>query len=495
MILARYLILLCLCLVAIPGYSQGFSSASQTGMGNVRFFSTYSAQSAFVNPSQLMLADRDERWSISLFSTALFNDYGFSRKGVSSPASYLSPFFSMGDLGDYFTEYDSDNLSKAWFGEINQNSFQHTELDVVTLGLLIKRNDFAVALNHRLRGTSMSLIDRGWYDPSFRIQDNIAVLKRNLEQYSSFHHEISLGFAWEQGLISGLIGNRSAIYVGANPKLILPVSYTNASYSSIYTRNSQEFNTFNSIQTLSIKSAGQPCNSGFNITNECLQKAPDWTSLSGFGIGFDAGITWRFSFGEQIKLRSDLRPVSNYQLSVSVAVTDIGFLHHQSQSYSIDSEEQQLSVQGPITSINREYVKTPLSFYDFVRYDSNSTGIDIPSQSGNISYLTPTTVSAGVGLQLNKLKFAFEYQQVTGNQWESVDDTSFHFGNEIRFLKHLAVRSGFILQHNEPILYTAGIGFDSPWFSLSASAVAKQLDTNQSIRPIIVQVGAMTMRF
>jgi hypothetical protein len=89
MILARYLIVLYVCLIAIPGYSQGFSTATQTGMGNVRFFTTYSAQSAFINPSQLMLADRDERWSISLLSTALFNDYGFSRKGVSNPASYL----------------------------------------------------------------------------------------------------------------------------------------------------------------------------------------------------------------------------------------------------------------------------------------------------------------------------------------------------------------------------------------------------------------------
>jgi hypothetical protein len=495
MILARYLIVLYVCLIAIPGYSQGFSTATQTGMGNVRFFTTYSAQSAFINPSQLMLADRDERWSISLLSTALFNDYGFSRKGVSNPASYLSPFISTGDLGDYITEIDSDNLSKAWFGEVNQNSFQHTEMDVVTFGLLIKRNDFAIAMNHRLRGTSMALVDRGWYDPSFRIQHDIAVLKRNLEQYSSFHHEISLGFAWEQGLVSGLIGNRSAIYVGANPKLILPVSYTNASYSSIYIRNSEELNNLNSIQALSVQSAGTSCDSGFNATNACFQMAPDWTSLTGFGIGFDAGITWRLSFGEHIKLRSDLRPVSNYQLSVSVAVTDIGFVHHQSKNFSIDTVEQQLTVQGPITSINREYLKTPRSFYDFVRYDSNSTGINIPSRSNNITYLTPTTVSAGVGLQLNKIKFAFEYQQVTGNEWESLDDTSLHFGNEIRLLKHFAIRNGFILQNNEPILYTAGIGFDSTWFSLSASTVAKQLDSNQSIRPIIVQVGAMTMRF
>src|SRR5690606_146310 len=55
---------------------------------------------------------------------------------------------------------------------------------------------------------------------------------------------------------------------------------------------------------------------------------PNYFKFSGMGIGLDAGLTWRIVMGDKIRVKSDNRIDSDYHLSFSVAVQDVGFVSY-----------------------------------------------------------------------------------------------------------------------------------------------------------------------
>lgn len=495
MSIVRLILLICIVLVPIKGFAQSFINPSHSGSGGVSFFLGAKPESAFYNPSFLMLTDHDETVALTFFSGSIYKSSGYTSKVASNPKFLLNPYVNQSDEVDFLFENNSNQLLDAWFGQNNSELVNIQQLDFITFGLLYKSTDMSFSLNHRLRGTTISQISRGWYDSTFNVQNEVYVLNRSLNQYSSYRHEIAIGFSWEQGLLSGLIGNRSAIYVGVNPKLILPVEFIDAEYQS--TSLSQSLDGSDIQRTHSIRSSTSK-NSCLDSTSNpfvCTTNSPDWSQITGIGAGFDAGITWRFSLGNTIRLRNDLRPVSDYQISLSLGVSDIGVITQRDlKKQEVDALEY-MSQKNAISNVNTEYRFSPRSFFKFIESD-----IQVITESGTFlsksdTYLTPTTLSAGIGLELNRIKLGMEYQQQTGNQNTLADFSSLHFGNEINLIPYLSFRSGFIIQPDEPVIYTAGFGLETSWLSLSASTMAKQLSTNDEFRPVMMNVGTLSLKF
>lgn len=442
-----------------------------------------------------MLTDNEETVALTFFSGSVSKSSGFTSEVITNPTFVLNPFIVQSEANDFLFENGSNQLLNAWFGSNNADFTNRQELDVVTIGIMYKSTDMSFSLNHRLRGTAISQMSRGWYDSAFRVIDETYMLERNLSQYSSYRHEIAFGVAWEQGLLSGLIGNRSAIYVGVNPKLILPVEFIDAEYRSLSVSPVLENNEINRSHSLRFAASDNSCAALTSNPFVCSTNAPNWSQLSGFGAGFDAGITWRFSLGNSIRLRSDLRPVSDYQIRLSLSVNDIGFISQRNAiSQQIDGIDY-VTERESIWSINSEYKFTSGSFFRFIESDIQVIAESDGLKSKSETYLTPTTLSAGIGLELNKIKLGMEYQQQTGNQNTVADFSSLHFGNEINLIPHISIRSGFIVQANEPVIYTAGFGLETSWLSLSASTMARQLSTNNELRPILLNVGTLSLKF
>lgn len=442
-----------------------------------------------------MLTDTDETVAFTLFSGSITKSSGFTSKVVSNPKFMLNPYVNQSDEEDYLFENGSNQLLNAWFGQNNSDFVNIQQLDLITLGLMYKFTDMSFSLNHRIRGTSISQMSRGWYDSAFKVQDDVYVLNRNLSQYTSYRHEIALGIAWEQGLLSGLIGNRSAIYVGVNPKLILPIEFLDAEYRSETISPTFDDVEFVRSHTLFFSASENGCSEPITNPFSCTTRSPNWSHLSGFGAGFDAGITWRFSLGNSIRLRKDLRPVSDYQISLSLAVNDIGFISHRNAKSQETENVVYSSERNAIRSVNSEYRFSPGSFFRFIESDIQVNAESGALHSNSETYLTPTTLTAGIGLELNRIKLGMEYQQQTGNQNTLADFSSLHFGNEITLIPYLSIRSGFIVTQNEPVIYTAGLGLETSWLTLSASTMAKQLSTNDELRPILMNVGTLSLKF
>jgi hypothetical protein len=476
-------------------WAQSYSNPTHSGSGGVAMFMGAKPEAAFYNPSLLMLTDSNESVVITLSSGSVSKSSGFTSQLIMDPKSLLNPFFRYSDEKNYLFEKGPNQLLNSWFGSSNLAFLNTQHLDFITFGLMYKGSDVSFSLNHRLRGTSISQVARGWYDTAFSATNETYLLSRDLHQYATFSHEIGVGFAWEQGLLSGLTGNRSKLYIGVNPKFILPVEYMDSDYTSESILANLGESTIERRHSLHLSGSVNSCT---NLTSNpfvCTTTSPNWTSITGFGAGFDAGVTWRFSFGSSIRLRNDLRPVSNYQISVSLAVNDIGFITHKDvKSLSIESEEY-TSEKSSLQEIDREYLFTPKSYFDFIGSDIQMLSKSGSIESGSITFLTPTTVTAGIGLELDRLKIGVEVQQHTGNTNSNSDYSSIHFGNGIQIIRYLSIRSGLVLKQGEPVVYTAGFGIDTSFLSVSASTMAKRLSTNNAFRPIMMNVGTLSLKF
>src|SRR5690606_23497644 len=101
---------------------------------------------------------------------------------------------------------------------------------------------------------------------------------------------------------------------------------------------------------------------------------------------------------------------------------------------------------------------------------------NVSVQDDNINKLLPSSFSAGIGLQLDQILFAVEYKQHTNTTLNQAEYSTFHIGNEITLFSVFDIRSGIIFNSDENTTFSAGLGLDTAYFSISAGAYARQID-------------------
>ncbi|HAC14976.1 MAG TPA: hypothetical protein DCE78_03395 [Bacteroidetes bacterium] len=488
-------------LIPISAFSQAYFSAGNVGMGDTGITHVTDSQASFINPANLMLYDGPGKWNINLLHGSHYYNKGYSSEFISTPRNYFTPFDSQPTSTGYLTVVDANQLLKKWFGSDEIRSHNEYLFDFQTIGISYKALNYALSFNHRLRGQSFVEIGRGWYDPKFKNVDDVYLLDRSLNHNQSIWHEVSFAVAWEQDLISGLLGSRSNIYLGINPKLILPVSFMQQKMDATYTWNESNPDLLNYKHSYvayltgeyaaTIKKLPTTGNSAnLNIT-------PDYFDINGVGFGFDAGFTWRIIMGDKINLKSDNRIDSDYHLSFSVAVQDIGFVSYNKESSILSSKSQSQSDSSEFSTgpIDREYTGTMSDFVYFSNYNQPHFYDNLSGQDSRINKLLPSSITAGVGLKLDQVLFAVEYKQHSNNTLNQPEFRTLHVGNEITLFSIFDIRSGVIFHSNEPVTLSAGLGLDTAYFSLSAGTYARQIDSSNDFRPVLMNVGTVAVRF
>ncbi len=487
------LILTCACEIAV---GQVRFDARSTGMGGTSITHSSDATAAFINPANLMLGHENSSWNITLGNAGIYYSNGYRRSITNSLNAYVQPFLPFSPDSDYQTEIDLTRLINNWYGEQGQTSEFKNSIDVHSFGLSYQSPDFALAINHRLRGDSQTGIGRGWYDIAFRNVDGIYMLDRSLKQTTTMWHEVAIGVAWEQKLISGLLGNRNIVSVGINPKILLPIYHSKQNLESKYAwveQNSEQIQHLTSYSGFISDKNTEYLKSVFN--NSYLNPPnPGLKDFNGIGLGFDAGVSWRIMLSDQIRYNKHFTPWSDYHLTFSLAFQDIGFMGLASGFRKLEIAEEVESQSFVGFSPKPEYSGSPDQFAEFMSTEINNFQQRLSENTDSETLALSSTVLAGVGLQLNQIHLALEYQQHSNTSGKP-EQHSIHVGNEIRFLSLLSVRSGVIFQSSEAITYTAGIGIDTNLFSLSAGTYARQASAGEVFRPVLLNVGSVSVRF
>lgn len=499
-------------LLAISGASvtcvlaQTLHDVRSLGMGGSSVSIATGVHAAATNPANLMIYDRKQRWTVVVGHGGYRFSKGYDTNTLSRPFDYLGAFYPSDNNSAFPTTDTRENLINQWFGQTSAQSINEHTLDVLLLGISYTGKNFGIALSHRVRGESNFQIGRGWYDPNFIATNGTEILDRSLEHNQFFRHEIGAAIAWEYDLVSGWTSDLSRIYIGFNPKAILPTIYAENNLTSVYERN---FGSSDVTHTSSYsgRSAGFSTEIHQAQVNAILAGSTavqefsfsDINKFSGLGLGFDAGITYILALDKDLSLTTRNRIPTRYSMRISAAVTDIGFISYNDNvaRWSASNEVENMS-QAPDENMNiREYQGNPTEFFNFANESGEAEFVQrMESGSTNPARLMlPSRAHVGAALQLNRLVLAGEIQHPLDSQSLSDDNTSFHLGSELRLLRFLPLRAGIILESKKPIFYTAGAGLDLRNIVISASTVARTRQTINEFVPVVSGVGTIELRF
>jgi hypothetical protein len=485
--------------------AQNSHDIRSLGMGNTSTATSTGVFAASSNPANLMIFERYERWNVVLGHGAYMYNKGFTEDAASNPTRFIGSFYPSNSQVDYPTTIDKTNLISEWFGD-NTISINTSNLDVLSFGISYTGINFGIALTHRIRGTSENKIGRGWYDNTFLSNNGELLLNRQLQQNYYLRHEMGAAIAWEYDLVSGWLSDLSRIYIGFNPKLILPIMYFEHDYNSVYVQDSGDENSYMHQSSYTAKSAGlatdiiqdqiNAINTG--ITPQQLFSTSDLMGIAGYGVAFDAGITYIIGLDRDVSLTSKNKIPTYYSLRLAASVNDIGFLSYNKKQlrYAAPSTETVTNT-IPSNEGQPEYTGSPYQFFPFIE-SAGETGFVDKTESSNgspIRQLLPSRANVGAMLQLNRLVVSAEIQHPLDSQSIDEENTSFHLGTELRVFKFLPLRAGIIFESDQPTYYTAGFGLDFKKFVISAATMARTRSSINEFVPVTSAAGTIQIRF
>lgn len=501
------LVILSLCPEQI--LAQVHSNPRQVGMGSLISSANGGSEDAFLNPANLMVFERPQRWSISLPGFNFYTKDGFNSdilSGQNNYLNYLSGFSSTGAKEPFPTTKTREDLLKAWYPNGNLISYHEQKLDVHLFGIRYTGSRYGIAVNHRIRGESSFFAGRGWFDTSFQNLDGLEVLDRRLQHSYFLRHEISAGLSWEYDLVSGWLSDLSRVFVGINPKVVLPVSYVEHDLASIYASNPTTGTVLHEA-SYSGKSAGANTQNYLLAlahlssmdTPPPVYKTNELFDFAGWGAGFDAGFTYILGIGNDVSLASGNKIPTKYSLRVSFSINDIGFVSFNKDParWKVDDKTTAYQSSNLALTAKNEFTGHPSALWPMLA-DTPETDFILDMDQENTSairLLLPSRITAGIGLQLNRFSVSAEIQNQLSSWMLRDEGASLHFGGELKIIRAIPLRAGLIIQENRPMLYSAGIGFDLRNVELAVGMSSKTSAGFNEFIPVVSSVGSVVIRF
>lgn len=509
MVRSLFLIGLWLTLGFFPVSAQQLYDARSMAMGATGVATSSGTAALRHNPANLMIFERPQRWIIAVGSGGFQNSRGLTLDHTDNPAVYLYGFDRRQSRTDYPSTGSSENLLNQWFNTTSLQTYQAQKTDLLVAAVTYTGQNFGVGFSHSIRGENSYKIGRGWYDENDIQLDNLLVGKRTLQHKQHLRHEFGIALAWEYDLISGWLSDLSRIYIGVNPKLILPVTYSENTLHSRFGRPISGSTNISHLGSFTGKSAGRV--SDFyrseierlqsNNPNSAYFNPSDLTSFAGIGGGFDAGITYIVGLDNDITLTTRNRIPTKYSLRLSASINDIGFVTYNRNPLRVESTErgQTFSDETQYRSIaTTEYLGNLTEFYDFAvqgPIEKNLISSAREVSTDPIRMLLPSRVNVGFGLQLNRFVLSGEIQNPLNSWTIEPEKRSYHIGAEIRLIRTIPIRTGFIFQGGEPIIYTAGLGLDFRVITFSAGTAMRTNSGVYSFVPNSTSFTALQIRF
>lgn len=462
------------------------------GGGGTAYLTGYEAN--FINPANLMIPERTTDFSIGVGEIGGFFTPVVSAKSAEQQLirykNYLDAY-QPGD-GSITPEERQQILDRNYPHGRLRSEHQH-RLDVILGGIHWQRGDQAFSFTARTRTSTRFEVGRGWYDEKFWEQGNSAsnVRDMSLIQQSQLLYEFSFGYAQTFDFVSGMIPRVGRLYIGLAPKFIVGGSYLNLNYDSRYwftdemdqpryTRSFDYHSTGNySIATEQYAREGNADAAiQRNFPSTFYKDFTEYTKPTGYGAGFDFGLIYVLSLGDDLSLaRPDRKQVLDKSLRLGFSVTDIGFVSYNKNPFSI-FQAQDTTI-APAASTSESRFEGPpgqyISFFDQVETGFNPlqyqqiNGED-NQQKGRFNTILPTSFNAGMLLQVSRLK-------VSADLTLGLNDSAFnntklmgHFGIEFAPIKAIPIRLGTQIASSSPLLWSAGTGVEMKHWELSLGA-------------------------
>jgi hypothetical protein len=506
------LLILCFFIVftAITAVVAQYShDARILGMGGAGTATVSGLAASRLNPANLMLMDREQRWELSIGKALAVNKHGFDINTPSGLLDQFHAFYFATNIPAFPSTGSRDNLLNTWFSEANLTFKNRQEASLLTAGLSYTGKRFGISIAHHIRASSSYEIDRGWFDTAPVRIDNLDIIQRNIRLYTSLRHEIGVGIAWEYDLLSGWISDLGKIVIGIHPKVILPVHYGNVDLRSVYSVSENSPQTMVHSGRLNSTTAGELSKHYRTGIIELVSSLPvklypatsTFGNIAGAGGGFDAGITYVIGLGDDVSLITQNRIPLRNSFRISFSITDVGVISYSSNVERLRSPLNQtiLDEANFPEASDTEFSGNPYSLIHFLNSPLEQRLFFTQTDNEDttpIRVLMPSRMHLGSAIQYGPIQLSAEIQYQNGGNQLDNSFISYHIGTELGLLRFLPLRWGMIFQTGEPIVYTAGFGFDMKYLAVNVGGVLFADDaTRGGILPTAVAISGLQLRF
>lgn len=454
-------------------------SARNMGMGGGGVAYMGDFQSIFINPANLLLNDRNTKFSFGFAGLAL---------GVGGP------FASVSDYNKYFTEgriFDfaqSELFLDDVFGDGSELRSLNVGVDVAPFGMAFRMKKLGVGVAVRARSITDFGFNRGLANLGLRgfdIRSFSQAQAVDLNVKTVALTEVGVGLAYQlvdfsRVAIPWLNGTLS---LGVTPKYLIGIGYYELNLESSLQINSTENLFIDQMThdfTYSITTIGSAVDGmrDYIAGNQddlftAIEPDPADFGVNASGIGFDAGLTLTQDLSESPLFGGFGR--GEKSLRLSLAITDIGNLNFSDNAATFTNDNifvwQGLDINQE--RINAEFDSSLSDFIDYVRTDSIADGIygQFVESTASPSFNLPTTMHVGASIVMNKFAMSMEFAKGFNDSGSSAGLLAMALGAEYRMFSFLPIRAGARFGGLVPATYTFGTGLSFKNFEFTFSTM------------------------
>lgn len=468
-------------LTAIAGYAQPVYTARNMALGGGGTAYLTGFEANFINPANAMIRTRSTSVMIGLGQAGYVYDPFLPVSGFSDHLKGIRNIFRP-------YEPNGEALSTSQVTDVLLRNFRNERLrsehqqryDIILGGIALQSGNQTFTFAARNRVATRVELGRGWYDPEFIQTNTSSVRDFSLIQQTQYMYEFSIGYSQQLDFIDGLIPRLGELYIGIAPKFIVGGEYLNLNYNAHYELLEQG-STPRLIQSLTLNSAGGNTDAveSYRLNEDpgtAIGRLPDASLLFkpvGYGAGLDFGLTYVLALGDDLSLADpkDREPLSK-SLRVGFSITDIGFVSYTESPLSIRNTVDTTQATPAAVTDNSFEGRTGqyISFFDDAEAPHNALRNSTVSDREPFRTILPTSVNAGVLLQLNRVKLASDLTL-------GLNDTAYgntklvgHIGIEFHPLKPVPVRLGSRFAAGDPAYWSLGTGIEAEHWELSVAS-------------------------
>lgn len=449
------------------------------GGGGTAYLSGVEAN--FYNPANLAVYDRAGTFHFSIGTIGSFFEPVLSSGRPQNQFDRYADTFLPYEPGEQAIDTDQriSILDENYPG--NSLTSEHlSRADILWGGIRWKHDEKAYSLVLRSRAGSRIDVGRGWYTVDNIEQGDTRIRDFSLIKQLQVLHEISFGFAQEFEFLNGLFPRINKFFIGIAPKLVIGGAYENSIYNGQYITDPDQNNT-QYTRTFDFYSSGKYSDM---INSYLLSRDPQpaidnelssgfLTKPTGFGAGFDFGLTYVIPLGGDLSLidNSENKKPIEKSLRIGLSVSDIGLIEYTSSALRLSSDKMttQINRQDPL---GNQFVGSagqfPVFFEEATELPNPFFEADNQSEK-SFTAMLPASVNTGAVLDINRFK-------VMGDITIGLSNTAFtnkklvaRFGVESRPLPFLPIRFGTTLAAGKPLRFGAGTGIETRYWDFSIS--------------------------
>lgn len=467
--------------IAIPPkiQAQPVLGAQNTALGGGGTAYLTGTEATFWNPANLSIRDQINLFHIGLGHAGILNEPVLSSDAANDQFLNFTDVYdpyqsSVAQISEVQRETILDNNYPA-----NKLSSQHqTRADVILGGILWQRNGAAFSLAARARFASRIEVGRGWYSDEFIESGDEEVRDFTLHQQRNYLYELSFGYARKFTFINGLFSNLNKLHVGIAPKLVLAGPNLDMNYEGRYIRVEDGSNEvyaqhFNYSSSGSFSQATQEYRSGGNPQQAVQNNFNRQPSLdnSGYGAGFDFGLTYLIPLGDDLSTIADNpeESVVTKSLRIAFSVNDIGIVRYNDNPLQLSmpkdtvSETQQAPSETMFIGAAGQY----LHYFDSASNLSTPFLESSVSDKNSHTTLLPTSVNTGILLEIPQIKLMGDLTLGLNNTAFTTTKLVAHLGLETRPIQKIPIRFGTRLAAGKPTRLGTGIGFETAYWDFN----------------------------